>query len=146
METTGKRRGRVYRYAPLLDPFTELVTIDTTPEGQNGSVGENASPISSWVPIVVQRVFDGSDAQQVVVFGSVARGDDGPDSDIDILVVLPHVTRCHDDAVRIMRLLRDIPCGVDVLVTDAGRLEQQSRVPGIIRVAVREGHTYERAA
>lgn len=109
-------------------------------------MGDNASRASTWVPIVVQRVFEGSDAQRVVVFGSVARGEDGPDSDIDLLVVLPHVTRSHDDAVRIMRLLRDVPCGVDVMVTDAERLASQARVPGIVRVALREGRTYERAA
>jgi len=60
--------------------------------------------------------------------------------------VLPHVTRAHDDAVNIMRLLRDIPCGVDVIVTDDDRLVLQSKVPGVIRVALREGRTFERAA
>ena len=82
----------------------------------------------------------------MVLFGSVARGDERADSDIDLLVVLPHVTRAHDDAVRIMRLLRDIPCGVDVIVTDDDRLARQSKVPGVIRVALREGRTFERAA
>ncbi len=31
--------------------------------------------------------------QEMVVFGSQARGDAGPDSDIDVLVVLDHVKR-----------------------------------------------------
>ncbi|HSH59558.1 MAG TPA: nucleotidyltransferase domain-containing protein [Acidimicrobiales bacterium] len=31
------------------------------------------------------------DPLQVILFGSVARGDDGPDSDLDLLVVLPKV-------------------------------------------------------
>ena len=127
--------------------FEKLVTHIRVVVGQITAVSNNAlPPIAAWVAVVVQRVFDGSDAERVVVFGSVARGEEGPDSDIDILVVLPHVTRAHDDAVKIMRLLRDVPCGVDVLVTDAGRLERQSQVPGVVRVALRQGRAYERAA
>ena len=114
--------------------------------GQNDGMSDVPSGAAAWVPAVVQRVFAGSSAQRIVVFGSVARGEDGPDSDIDILVILPRITRAHDDAVRIMGLLRDIPVGVDVLVTDSNRLERQSRTPGVIRVALREGRTYERVA
>ena len=146
-EITGKRRGRWFRYAALreamrdvLHPEIETVTV------HNGDMAMAARPVREWVPVVVERVFRGSDAQRVVLFGSVARGDERADSDIDLLVVLPHVTRAHDDAVRIMRLLRDIPCGVDVIVTDDDRLARQSKVPGVIRVALREGRTFERAA
>jgi uncharacterized protein len=149
---TGKRRGRWFRYAALrqamsdvLQPVTAAVTV------HNGAVHNEdaaipARPVREWVPVVVERVFQGSDAQRVVLFGSVARGDERADSDIDLLVVLPHVTRAHDDAVRIMRLLRDIPRGFGVIVTDDDRLALQSKVPGVIRVALREGRTFERAA
>ena len=102
--------------------------------------------VRDWVPIVVDRVFRGSDARRVVLFGSVARGDERADSDIDLLVVLPHVTRAHDDAVKLMQLLRDIPCGIVVIATDEDRLAVQSKVPGVIRVALREGRTFVRAA
>ena len=150
-EITGKRRGRWFRYAALREAMSDVLQPETAVAVHNGAVCNEdgamaARPVREWVPVVVERVFQGSDAQRVVLFGSVARGDERADSDIDLLVVLPHVTRAHDDAVNIMRLLRDIPCGVDVIVTDDDRLVRQSKVPGVIRVALREGRTFERAA
>lgn len=145
-EITGKRRGRWFRYAALREAMRGVLQPETAVTVHNGEMAMTARPVREWVPVVVERVFQGSDAQRVVLFGSVARGDERADSDIDLLVVLPHVTRAHDDAVRIMRLLRDIPCGVDVIVTDDDRLALQSKVPGVIRVALREGRTFERAA
>lgn len=151
-EITGKRRGRWFRYSALREAMRDVIQPETAAIAvhngavHNEGVAMTARPVREWVPVVVERVFAGSDAQRVVLFGSVARGDERADSDIDLLVVLPHVTRAHDDAVRIMRLLRDIPCGVDVIVTDDDRLAKQSKVPGVIRVALREGRTFERAA
>jgi predicted nucleotidyltransferase len=63
---------------------------------------------------VVPRVFERSDATKVVVFGSVQRGDHGPDSDIVLLVVLAHIERAAASASRaIPRAVRcalvDIP-------------------------------------
>ena len=42
-------------------------------------------------PLVVDEVVADADPIEVILFGSVARGDDGPDSDIDLLVVLDHI-------------------------------------------------------
>lgn len=103
-------------------------------------------PLAAWVPDVVARIFERTEARRVVVFGSVQRGDDGPDSDIDVLVQLPQVTRRHDDAVRVLRELRDLPVPIDVMVTDDDLLREEAHVPGVIRVALREGRVYERAA
>lgn len=110
------------------------------------AMANDQTSIVDWVPVAVERILAGSEAERVIVFGSVARGEAGPDSDIDLLVVLPHVTNAHDDAVRLMRLLRDLPVAVDVIVTDGDRLQLQSKVPGVVRVALREGRHYERAA
>ena len=68
-----------------------------------GKAVYNGRPLAAWVPDVVARVFERTEARRVVVFGSVERGDDGPDSDIDLLVVLPAITRRHDDAARVLR-------------------------------------------
>lgn len=127
---------------PELSASTEPALI----AGHNGHMAMTTRLVRDWVPIVVDRVFRGSDARRVVLFGSVARGDERADSDIDLLVVLPHVTRAHDDAVKLMQLLRDIPCGIVVIATDEDRLAVQSKVPGVIRVALREGRTFVRAA
>src|SRR3954464_6718584 len=95
-----------------------------------GKARYNARTLAAWVPNVIQRVFERTDAIRVVVFGSVVRGDDGPDSDIDLLVVLPTIPRRHDDAVRVLRELRDLLVPVDVIVADDPLLERESAVPG----------------
>ena len=86
-----------------------------------GKARYNGRPLADWVGDVPARMFERSDASKIVVFGSVQRGDDGPDSDIDLLVVLPHVSRRHDDAVRVLRELRERPVPVDVTVIDEPR-------------------------
>ncbi|MGH9306961.1 MAG: nucleotidyltransferase domain-containing protein [Acidimicrobiales bacterium] len=45
--------------------------------------------LAEWVPEIVEAIVAASNPLQVILFGSVARGDDGPDSDIDLMVVLP---------------------------------------------------------
>jgi uncharacterized protein len=106
----------------------------------------DTDPLAEALHYVVAAVFAGSEAQRIVVFGSFARNEHRVDSDLDLLVVLPHVTSAHDDAVRIMRLLRDSPVAVDVVVTDPERLVTQTKCPGIVRTALREGRVFERAA
>lgn len=100
--------------------------------------------LSEWLPIVTSRVFEHSDVRRIIVFGSVARGDDRADSDLDLIVVLDHVQNSHDDAVRIRRALGPMPLPIDILVTDDERLETEGRVPGMMRVALREGKVVER--
>ena len=60
---------------------------------------------------VVRRIVGVSDPQRIILFGSHARGDCGPDSDLDILVVidsdLDFVTRTAD-------LARQLRAGVDL--------------------------------
>ena len=102
--------------------------------------------LAEWVPVVTARIFERCDAKRIVVFGSVARGEEHAGSDLDLIVVLDHVENSHQDAVRILRELRDLPVPVDVIVTDDERLTVQARTPGVVRVALREGTVVERAA
>jgi predicted nucleotidyltransferase len=58
---------------------------------------------------------------QIILFGSHARGDAGPESDIDLLVVLPQVANKRLAAVAIRRALADLPVCKDIVVTTPGR-------------------------
>ncbi|MGE5483345.1 MAG: nucleotidyltransferase domain-containing protein [Bacteroidota bacterium] len=44
-----------------------------------------------WVPDIVSRLVQRFDPEKIILFGSVARGETGRDSDVDLLVVLPEV-------------------------------------------------------
>lgn len=85
---------------------------------------------------------------EIILFGSVARGDDGPDSDIDLLVVLASVAKS-DKHERMTELRNAIaaPVPVDVLVTDPAELAARGDLPGLLRIARREGQVrYARPA
>ena len=80
-------------------------------------------PVRDWLADVVDRVVTTIDPLEVIVFGSIARGDEGPDSDIDLLVVLDHVEPS-DKAAVLTSIYRGLRCGVpvDVIVTDLAEM------------------------
>ena len=108
-------------------------------EVTNGKVLYDGESLAVWAPRVAERIVERCGANRVVLYGSVARGDDGPDSDIDLLVVMPIVGRRHDAAVGVLNELRDLPVPVDITVVDPAHLDDEARVPGLVRVALREG-------
>ena len=56
---------------------------------------------------------------QVILFGSQGRGDAGPDSDVDLLVVFDHLDDRRERRIELKRLLRDAPFANDVLVASS---------------------------
>ena len=78
---------------------------------------------------IVGRLVEAYQPDRVYLFGSVARGDDGPDSDYDLLIVLP------DDAPperTQSRLAYEVLWGTnkaaDVIVWTTTRFERRARV------------------
>ncbi|MGH7177161.1 MAG: nucleotidyltransferase domain-containing protein [Tepidisphaeraceae bacterium] len=53
--------------------------------------------------------------QRIVLFGSYARGDASVDSDVDLLVIMPHRRPSHHQATRI-RLATDVKFPLDLIV------------------------------
>ncbi len=105
----------------------------------DGKVLYDGRSLIAWASRVADRIVERCDASRVVLYGSVARGDDGPDSDIDLLVVMPIVGRRHDTSVRVLNELRDLPVPVDITVVDPAHLDEEALVPGVVRAAMREG-------
>ena len=98
-----------------------------------------------WATRAAELIMATGGANRVVLYGSVARGDDGPESDIDLLVVMPIVGRRHDASVRVLDELRDLPVPVDIIVVDPARLDEEASVPGVVRAALREGRVLRSA-
>ncbi len=84
---------------------------------------------------------------KIILFGSHARGDDRPDSDIDLLVVFPDVPDKRKAAVAIRRELARFPVPKDILVTSAEEIKRRGGLVGtVLRPALREGKVlYERS-
>lgn len=98
---------------------------------------------------MVERIVAGFDPVRVVLFGSLARGEETYDSDVDLLVVFPEVGRRDKRrlTVDIRRALADVPFPKDIVVADPGEISRRGDVPGtVLYEALREGKTlYERA-
>lgn len=55
----------------------------------DGKAVWDGRPLAAWVPDLVADIAERFSPARIVLFGSVAQGTDGPDSDIDLLVVMP---------------------------------------------------------
>ena len=65
---------------------------------------------------ITRRLVEACQPIRVNLFGSAARGDDGPDSDLDFLVVVPDDAA--EDVIRAGRLyqaISGIGCAVDII-------------------------------
>lgn len=81
-----------------------------------------------------------SSPARVIVFGSSARNEATPDSDVDFLVIERDVDDRVAESVRLRRALGNIGVPVDVVVVDEQLAARRQRVPGsMIRAALREG-------
>jgi len=97
---------------------------------------------------IVTRILAQSQPERVLVFGSYARGTEGPDSDVDVLVVEDTVERRRDRSVCLRKALRGLGVPVDVLVATPEDLRRYGDAIGLIyRTALAEGVVvYERIA
>ena len=102
---------------------------------------------SELIPFLIERIVRRFDPLRIVLFGSHARGEAGPDSDIDLLIVFPEVKDKRKAAVEIRRALADLPVGKDIIVTTPDEITRRGDLIGtILRPALREGKLlYERA-
>ena len=118
-------------------------------EVRNGKALYAGRTLEEWVPAIVERIVAEIEPARVLLFGSVARGDDGPDSDIDLMVVLPDLDygQRHEIEANLYYLLGGaIP--VQVFVTDVRECRRRRDVIGSMHYwPLREGQlVYERAA
>jgi predicted nucleotidyltransferase len=98
---------------------------------------------------VVRRLVEHYRPERIYLFGSSARGDARPDSDLDFLVVLPDDTtreRLFDGSV--YERLWNIPLAVDVVPLRRRTFEERSGwLMSLPAIALREGRLeYEAAA
>lgn len=83
----------------------------------------------------------------IILFGSHARGDASPDSDVDFLVIEPEVASRRSEMVRLRDVLRPLRIPVDVLVVSHKTYHQWADTPGtVLYEATREGKVLVEAA
>ena len=118
-------------------------------EGRDGKARYDDRTLAEWVPDVVDLVVGVCRPEEVLLFGPVARGDDGPDSDLDLMVVcssIDYVKRHEMETTLYGALGGALP--VQVFVTDRRECERRRDVVGSMHYwPLREGRVvYDRAA
>lgn len=90
---------------------------------------------------VVRRLVEAYQPERIYLFGSVARGDAGPDSDYDILVVVPDAAQPERRRSRIAyEALWETGAAADVLVWTASQFNSRIHLPASLPATVlREG-------
>lgn len=95
---------------------------------------------SEAIAIMVERIAGRFKPEKIILFGSQACGNAGPDSDVDLLVVLAVCKDRKAATVSIMKSLADLPVGKDIVVTTAEELETRGKLAStILYPALREG-------
>jgi predicted nucleotidyltransferase len=82
--------------------------------------------LRDWVQDVTALIVEEFQPASVILFGSVADGTDGPDSDVDLLVVLDEAPahRRRDLMVELRRATRRVDIPRDLLVTSVADFER----------------------
>ena len=106
-----------------------------------------AAPSPALLTELVRRIRSVIEPRRVVLFGSAARGEMGPDSDLDVLVVV-------DEGVHRVRTAQEIYLALDgfgeavdvVVVTEDDVRRSAGKVGTIITPALGEGRSIYAAA
>jgi predicted nucleotidyltransferase len=104
-------------------------------------------PDPAIVDEMVRRMVEAAHPLRIVLFGSAARGEMGPNSDLDTLVVVPNDRDCHEVNTLLIRSLRGLRCPTDIVVVRQADVEQYGDNPYlIIHTALSQGKELYRAA
>jgi predicted nucleotidyltransferase len=89
---------------------------------------------------MVKRIVSKFHPDKIILFGSHARGDAGPDSDVDLLVVMPVEGSIVEKRLEIRLALHDFLVPLDVIVTRPEEFAWRKNFVGTIEwPATREG-------
>jgi predicted nucleotidyltransferase len=93
-----------------------------------------------------RRLADVAPDARVILFGSRARGDAGPDSDLDLLVVEPEIESRKAEFVRLRKALRGLDVAIDLVLVTERHVEEWGHFEGtMLGDALREGRVLAEA-
>lgn len=105
-------------------------------------------PVQDSIREMVRRIVARFHPDKIILFGSHARGQAGPDSDVDLLIVMPVEGSKRRKATEIDGTLADRVIPLDLIVVTPEEFEQaRHQVGSVLRPAALEGLVlYDRAA
>lgn len=114
----------------------------------DGTSPEMAASAQEKIQEMVRRIVERFHPEKIILFGSYARGTAGPDSDVDLLVVMPVSGSKRRLAIEIDIAIAGLGLPKDVIIVTPEEVEDyRDQVGTIIYPALQEGKVlYERAA
>jgi predicted nucleotidyltransferase len=83
---------------------------------------------------------------EIILFGSRARDEARPDSDLDLIVIEPDFDRRGEEYGRLRKELRGLGVAIDLVIYRRHEAEERCGVPGsLLHQALREGRVLSRA-
>jgi predicted nucleotidyltransferase len=96
---------------------------------------------------VVSRILEVAKPKRLILFGSAALGEIGPNSDLDILVIMPDGVHRRHTARTIYRNLAGLRLSKDIVVVTESDVREHGANPSLVLYpALREGKELCRAA
>ncbi|MBI3919898.1 MAG: nucleotidyltransferase domain-containing protein [Armatimonadetes bacterium] len=97
-------------------------------------------PESQLLSELVRRIVETAHPLRILLFGSAARAEMGPTSDLDVLVVVPDGTHEGKTTEQIYRGLWGMGCSKDVVVVTEADIQKHGDNPNmILKTALAEG-------
>ena len=78
----------------------------------------------------VARIGAAGRPSEIILFGSLARGDPDEGSDLDLLVIEPELADRYEEMIRLRDAIGPIGAGVDVLVCSEAEAERRGQLDG----------------
>jgi len=98
--------------------------------------------IKEQIQYMVRRIVAEFDPDKIILFGSHARGQAGPDSDVALLVVMPVKGSKRAKQLEIRTVVRDVHVPKDIIVSRTEEFQWRKDIVGTIEYpAAREGKT-----
>ena len=91
-----------------------------------------ATTATKLIDRMTRRIVRRFRPERVILFGSCARGEAGPDSDVDLLVVLPIEGSKREKRIEIRLALHDIRVPTDVIVSTPEEFAWRKDIVGTI--------------
>jgi predicted nucleotidyltransferase len=92
------------------------------------------------INLMVLEIVTRFHPERIILFGSQARGEAKPDSDIDLLVIMPDEVNRREVAIDISTALCHLPMPHDVIVTTPHEVATRGRIIAtVLHTALTEG-------
>lgn len=99
-----------------------------------------ATDVQKTIDEMVRRIVERFNPEKVILFGSHARGTAGPDSDVDLLVIMSVTGSKHAQRLRIREALSGIGLSKDVVLATPDEVSRYGDLVGtVLRPALQEG-------